>query len=266
MSNLYFAVIGNPIDHSLSPLIHSYFAQQTQLSVSYEKIKGEDRNFKQQVLNFFQHGGFGLNVTLPFKQQAFTLANETSVRCQKAGAANTLWMQKKKLYADNTDGIGLIRDLTHHMDLSEQSILVLGAGGATRGIIDPLMEMKPACLTVANRTLDKALSLLQAFPLIKVMKLTELHGCFDLIINATSSSLSGEAILLPEDIMAQKPFCYDLAYDQHKETTFVKYARRHSCPALDGLGMLVEQAAEAFYLWNGVRPLTYPVLQQLRTA
>lgn len=264
MADLSFAVIGNPIEHSVSPLIHGYFAQQLGFSLLYEKIKGDEFGFEQQVLSFFKQGGCGLNVTLPFKPRAFALAAEPTLRCQLAGAANTLWMQENKLYADNTDGIGLVRDLSQIMELRGKRVLILGAGGAARGIIHPLLENQLSSLTLAARTLEKANRILSEFPQIKVVPFNELKGTFDLIINATSASLDGQALVLPEMIMNQQPFCYDLAYDLRQDTAFVQYALSCSCQAMDGLGMLVEQAAEAFYIWHGVRPKTESILQQLR--
>lgn len=259
-----FAVIGNPIEHSLSPQIHQQFALQLSISLSYEKIQGNDPGFETQVLDFFKYGGRGLNVTLPFKQRAFALAQHFSARCSSAGAANTLVMKENQLYADNTDGVGLIRDLSRVVELQNKDILILGAGGAARGIIYPLLDMQPTSLTLVNRTIEKAELLQKEFPQIKISSFAHLEGSFDVIINATSASLDGNLLTLPDDIMAQTPFCYDLAYNLQKMTSFVRYASNLGCKAADGLGMLVEQAAEAFYLWHGIMPLTAPVLQNLR--
>ncbi|MBL7481791.1 shikimate dehydrogenase [Legionella bononiensis] len=259
-----FAVIGNPVEHSLSPLIHQQFAQQMNLPLTYEKIKGDDHSFEHQVLEFFNQGGKGLNVTLPYKKRAFELARVHTPRCTLAGAANTLWMKDAVLYADNTDGIGLICDLTRMFELRNKNILILGSGGATRGILYPLLEMKPDSLTVANRTVEKAKELQKAFPQIKITGLDLVHGDFDLILNATSASLEGHVLSLPEEIMRSRPLCYDLAYNQKGMTPFVRYARAFGCLAVDGLGMLVEQAAEAFYIWNEVKPSTAAVIEFLR--
>lgn len=261
-----FAVIGNPVSHSLSPVIHQYFARQTDIKLTYEKVKGDEVLFEQQVSDFFIDHGKGLNITLPFKQKAFAMAQKRTTRCQLAGAANTLWLQENQLYADNTDGIGLINDLTHYLQLKDKKILILGAGGAARGIIHPLLAINPSVLTVANRTVAKAEELKNDFPLIKCTGFDNLSGAFDLIINATSASLEGATIFLPEHIMAQKPVCYDLAYKKNEPTPFVTYARNLGCQAIDGMGMLVEQAAEAFFIWNGVRPETRPVLELLRQS
>ncbi len=259
-----FAVIGNPIEHSLSPQIHQQFAQQFNMALSYEKIKGTDSGFEIEVADFFQSGGMGLNVTLPFKQRAYALAGEgLSARCLRAGAANTLMMKNKRLHADNTDGVGLIRDLSRFINVQDKNILILGAGGAARGIIHPLLEMTPASFVLANRTIEKAESVQKEFPHIKISDFAHLNRSFDVIINATSASLEGNALNLPDLIMSSQPFCYDLAYNRQEMTPFVHYARERGCQAVDGLGMLVEQAAESFYLWHGVMPLTEPVLQNL---
>lgn len=259
-----FAVIGNPITHSLSPEIHQRFAQQTQVQLTYEKIMGEDLYFESQVSDFFTQGGRGLNITLPFKQRAFAMAKDRTPRCQSAGAANTLWMKDGQLCADNTDGVGLVRDLSRFTKLPGKRILVLGAGGAVRGIIYPLLEEKPVSLVIANRTKAKVDELQAAFPQIIGVDITHLSGEFDLIINGTSASLGGNTVTLPNECFATVPLCYDLAYKQKNDTAFVAYAKSFGCEAVDGLGMLVEQAAEAFFIWNGVRPSVEPVLRHVR--
>jgi shikimate dehydrogenase len=258
-----FAVIGKPVAHSLSPIIHQHFAHQTNIHLSYEKIMGDDQFFEQQVSDFFIHNGKGLNITLPFKLRALAMAQQSTSRCQLAGAANTLWMQDNKLYADNTDGVGLLRDLTRYIELQGKNILILGTGGAARGIIHPLLTAHPITITVASRTIEKAIVLQSDFPQIKCASLDTLSGKFDLILNATSASLEGKTILLPTKVMSQKPVCYDLAYKQKEETPFVQYAKNLGCTAIDGIGMLVEQAAEAFFIWNEVMPETEPVLELL---
>jgi shikimate dehydrogenase len=259
-----FAVIGLPIAHSLSPVIHQYFAQQTKLVLTYEKIKGDEHSFEQQVSDFFASGGKGLNVTLPFKQRSFILAKKVSTRCKKAGAANTLWVHDGQLWADNTDGIGLIRDLARYIDVVGKKILLLGAGGAARGIIAPLLAANPSSLVIANRTLEKAQHLREEFPQIRCIALSRIDESFDLVLNATSASIAGEVFKLPEICLLQQPLCYDLAYALNQDTPFVAYCKSRGCQALDGLGMLVEQAAESFYIWNGVMPMTEPVLNVLR--
>ncbi|WP_058464011.1 shikimate dehydrogenase [Legionella cincinnatiensis] len=260
-----YAVMGNPIAHSLSPIIHQHFAKQVNVSITYEKIKVDDHTFEQQVTDFFNQEGKGLNITLPFKQRAFTMAQQRSHRCQQAGAANTLWINADQLQADNTDGIGFIRDLSRYLSVQNKHILILGAGGAARGIIYPLLEEHPAALIIANRTPEKAAALQLDFPQIKCINLHEVEGVFDIVINATSASLAGEFIALPLECMAAKPFCYDLSYKHQDITAFVQYARDLGCDAVDGLGMLVEQAAEAFFIWHGILPETKDVLRLLRS-
>lgn len=265
MSNR-FAVVGNPISHSLSPVIHQCFAEQMNVHLTYDRIKGDAQFFEQQVADFFVHGGKGLNITLPFKQRAFAMAQISTSRCTVAGAANTIWMNENQLSADNTDGIGLIRDLGRYLDLQGKRILVLGAGGAVRGIISPLLTANPTCLVVANRTIAKVMELQAAFPQVRWSGLGDLTEAFDLVINATSASLDGQSILLPASCFSAKPLCYDLAYKQQEDTAFVRYAKSLGCEAVDGLGMLVEQAAEAFYIWHGVMPSTQTVLHFLRES
>lgn len=260
-----FAVMGNPIAHSLSPIIHQNFAKQVQVLLSYEKIKAEEHTFEQQVADFFDQGGKGLNVTLPFKQRAFVMAQQHSSRCQKAGAANTLWIKAHQLHADNTDGVGFIRDLSHYLSVTDKRVLILGAGGAARGIIYPLLEEHPEKLIIANRTPAKSAAFQRDFPETQCISFNEVEGAFDVVINATSASLAGEFVTLPMECMAAKPFCYDLSYKQRSATAFVQYARDSGCEAVDGLGMLVEQAAEAFFLWHGVLPETKEILEILRT-
>ncbi|MCW8445016.1 shikimate dehydrogenase [Fluoribacter gormanii] len=264
--NQRFAVIGNPIAHSLSPIIHQCFAKQVNVRLTYEKIKGEDSTFEQQVSDFFTVDGKGLNVTVPFKQRAFVMAQHCSARCTKAGAANTLWMEANQLHADNTDGVGFIRDLHRYISVENKRVLMLGAGGAARGIVYPILENHPAELIIANRTVAKAEAFQRAFPQTKCVNLHEVDGPFDLVINATSASLAGEFVTLPAECMSGKPFCYDLSYKQNESTAFVQYARGLGCQAVDGLGMLVEQAAESFFIWHGIMPETEEVLALLRTS
>ena len=258
-----FAVIGSPIEHSLSPFIHQRFAAQFGLELSYEKKLGEQAHFEVQVQDFFAKGGMGLNITLPFKERAFALATYRTPRCKRAAAANTLWSKGGEIYADNTDGIGLIHDLANYLSLLQKRVLILGAGGAARGIIGPLLDEKPAELILVNRTLDKAKKLGNEFPGINVCSFSELEGSFDLLINATSASISHQQLLLSPSLLSPQSFCYDLAYHREKPTPFVSWAREHSIKAVDGLGMLVEQAAEAFFIWHQLRPETNPVKVEL---
>jgi shikimate dehydrogenase len=256
------AVIGTPITHSLSPLIHQAFAEQTNLALSYEKIQGDARLFEQQVLDFFAIGGKGLNVTMPYKLRAFEMAEIASQRCLMAGAANTLWIKDSKIHADNTDGIGLVRDLTRYVTLLNARVLILGAGGAARGIIHPLLAERPQSIAVANRSFGPLEKLQEDIPHVNCIAWKHLTGQFDVLINATSAGTSGDNISLPAELFFHHPFCYDLGYNGNGLTPFVAYTKQKGCLAVDGLGMLVEQAAESFYIWHGVRPDTAPVLSE----
>lgn len=257
------AVVGNPISHSLSPLIHEQFAAQAGIALSYEKIEGDDLLVEEQIVRFFKQGGRGLNITLPFKLRACDMASIKTPRCQQAKAANTLWMKNNQLHADNTDGIGLIKDLERYLDLTNKTVLIVGAGGAARGIIAPLLTAK-AKLTVVNRTFAKAKDLAEAFPSLNYLPFESLGDPFDVIINATSASLADNQLQLPASLIQRQPFCYDLAYRRDGPTPFVASALKQGCLAVDGLGMLVEQAAEAFFIWHGFRPETESVLARLR--
>ncbi len=265
MPSKQYAVMGNPIHHSLSPLIHQLFAKQTGLTLTYEKIQIDVLRFEQQVIEFFQHGGKGLNITLPCKQQAFAMSQQKTLRCQQAGAANTLWMHSGQLHADNTDGVGLLRDLSRYIHITGKKILILGAGGAARGVIGPLLAAHPEQLMIVNRTFKNAQALQDDFLNATCCRWEDLgYKCnYDIIINATSASLDGQCLVLPEQLMAAKPFCYDLAYSKRQPTAFVAFAYAHGCVAMDGLGMLIEQAAEAFFIWHNIMPNTAPVLDEL---
>lgn len=265
MKNEY-AVMGHPVHHSLSPIIHQLFAKQCHRLLKYEKIQIDLVNFEQQVLNFFKLGGKGLNITLPCKQRAYTLADKTTLRCQKAGSANTLWYDGRALWADNTDGLGLMRDLQRYITVAGMRILILGAGGAARGILDPLLQANPLELVIVNRTIQKAHMLSREFSPAISCSLSELNGVFDLVINATSASLSETKLVLPVAHFIPSTFFYDLAYSTLTDTPFIAWAREQGCLAADGLGMLVEQAAEAFFIWHGIMPKTIPVLNYLRRS
>lgn len=268
-----YAVMGNPIAHSKSPLIHTIFAQQTGESIEYSAILvgTQAGEFAQAVQTFQTQGGKGLNVTVPFKQAAWALVDQCSERAQRAEAVNTMWFDAQgQRIGDNTDGIGLIRDLTnnHGFDFKGKRILILGAGGAVRGILAPVLETHPATCVIANRTLSKAQVLATTFVHtgnIIACTYQALSGqSFDLIINGTSASLQNNLPPLPSGILAPSGWCYDMAYSD-KPTPFLEWARAQSAQrALDGLGMLVEQAAEAFFLWRKVRPKTDTVIQQLK--
>jgi shikimate dehydrogenase len=264
-----YGVIGHPVAHSWSPFIHGLFARQTEQAMVYRRFDVPPAKFRRHVLHFFLHGGRGLNVTLPHKLAAVELANELTPRAERAGAVNTLMIQSKKILGDNTDGEGLVRDLQDNCRLSVTGtrILILGAGGAARGVLAPLLALRPSEIVIANRTAARAAALAGEFA-----QLGNVIGCgldsavltdFDLIINATSASTGGDAPAIASTLVSERTTCYDLAYSQEK-TPFVRWAESQGCArALQGWGMLVEQAAESFSLWRGVRPQTAPVLQAL---
>lgn len=269
MSHLY-AVIGNPIEHSKSPQIHAAFARETGQDMVYERLLAPLDGFAATVNAFRRAGGAGANVTVPFKEQAFALADWLSERARLAGAVNTLKFTDVRIEGDNTDGAGLVADITRNLGfgIARKRVLILGAGGAARGAILPLLAEYPALLVIANRSVDKALLLQHRFSPYGVVE-----GCdyaalaglkFDLVINATSASLTGEQLPLPARLYAQNSLAYDMMYGTG-ETPFLAHARSHGAARrADGLGMLVEQAAEAFYVWRKLRPATAPVLAQLR--
>lgn len=265
-----YAVIGNPIEHSKSPLIHAAFAAQTGQDMEYTRILGDVEDFEGDVHDFIAGGGLGLNVTVPFKERAFRLATEHSPRAESAGAVNTLSVSADGLFGDNTDGVGLVRDLgcNQLFGLRGAQVLLLGAGGAARGVLRPLLEEHIGQLVIANRTADKARTLAA-----RSADLGNVFGCgldelggrrFDLIINATAAGLKGEIPEIPAKCLAPGGWTYDLMY-ANEPTAFVRWGRDQGAgKALDGLGMLVEQAAESFYLWRGVRPDTGVVIETLR--
>lgn len=266
-----YAVMGHPIAHSQSPRIHGLFARQTGEDLGYEALLVEPDSFAAAVHAFRIAGGKGLNVTVPFKQEAWALAAQRSARAERAGAVNTLyWEAGDILCGENTDGIGLVQDLAgnHQVDLQGRSILVLGAGGAVRGVLQPLLEAAPARIVIANRTPGKAEELASEFSdlgNVSACSFFDLAGDrFSLVINGTSASLQGEVPPLPAEIFAPDAVAYDMMYGR-EPTAFQRWAGREGAArALDGLGMLVEQAAEAFYIWRGVRPETAGVIAALR--
>jgi shikimate dehydrogenase len=265
-----YAVIGHPVDHSRSPLIHTLFARQTQQSLTYELIDAEPKDFETAVRGFGAAGGKGVNVTVPHKEAAFALVDDVGEPAKAAGAVNTISFRAGQLRGDNTDGVGLIRDLTvnEHVSLAGRRVLVLGAGGAARGIVGPLLAEKPAELVVANRTKARADDLVAQFHSpagVGTAAFDELATLapFDVLLNATSAGLKGEAPPFPGSLVGPSSVCYDLVYSL-KDTPFVAWAREHGAArAIQGWGMLVEQAAEAFFIWRGVRPDTGPILKQL---
>jgi len=266
-----YAVIGNPIEHSKSPEIHTAFAAQTGQDMRYERILGDLEDFEGDVADFFAAGGKGLNVTVPFKEQAFRIADELSPRADSAQAVNTLSaLDDGRIGGDNTDGVGLVRDLgcNHLFNFKGARILLLGAGGASRGVLRPLLEEGPGELLIANRTASKAVELateLTALGTVSGCGLDQLGGRqFDLIINGTSAGLRAQVPTIPDDCLASGGWTYDMMYG-NEPTAFVRWGRTHgAAKALDGLGMLVEQAAESFRLWRGVMPDTAQVIAALR--
>lgn len=275
-----YVVFGNPVKQSKSPIIHSAFAQQTGQALEYSALFAETNAFESTAKAFFDGGGKGANITAPFKEEACALADAQSSEAALAGAVNTLAIKPDgSLYGHNTDGTGLIIDIlrNHGGTLAGKSLLVLGAGGATRGILQPLIEQKPAQLCIANRTPAKAevLAALFSAEAVKIDPVLDIQACgfealaekrFDWIINATSASLDGNVPAIPEALLTPATWCYDLMYSD-AETPFCRWAREQgAAKVMDGLGMLVEQAAESFLLWRGVRPETRAIISQLRQS
>ena len=271
MTDLY-CVFGNPISHSKSPTIHTAFAGQTGQDITYTAQLAPLDGFAASVAAFIAAGGRGANVTVPFKEEAYRLCTQRSARAELAGAVNMLIFTGSEIIGDNTDGAGLLRDISSRRPapLASQRILLLGAGGAARGAIGPLLEGQPSALVIANRTPAKASALAEHFSTqgtITGCAFSELAGqSFDIIINATSASLGGELPPLPEGLFAANSLAYEMMYGQD-DTPFLAFARAQGAAQLtDGLGMLVEQAAEAFTIWRGVRPAVPPVMALLRKA
>ncbi|OAI11213.1 shikimate dehydrogenase [Methylomonas lenta] len=267
-----YAVFGHPINHSKSPRIHRLFAEQTRQDLTYTAQDVPSKNFKTSADNFFSHGGNGLNCTVPLKELAWSYADHLSDRARLSKAVNTLARQPDgRILGDNTDGIGLVNDLTlnHAITLSNQRILILGAGGATRGILAPILAQQPSQIVIANRTRSKADTLATEFAQLGNLRSSDFANLaqmqFDLIINATSASLSNQLPPLPANLLSADACCYDLAY-ANEPTAFVRWGiSQHARFSLDGLGMLVEQAAAAFKLWRGIQPATSPVIALLNS-
>jgi len=264
----HYCVFGNPIKQSRSPFIHQKFAEQTQQSLTYTTQLADIKMFTKAVNSFINTGGKGANVTAPFKEEALLLCDGLSETAKKAGAVNTLSFIDGKILGDNTDGYGLVQDLLrHNIPLKDSRILLLGAGGAARGVILPLLTQMPTSITIANRTESKAEQLCQQF------SNNKLKGCsldaisilsYDLIINATSASLSGTFPEIPADIITKHTFCYDMAYSKNP-TPFLLWCKKHGAERMsDGLGMLVGQAAVSFKIWRNIMPEIDPVINQLK--
>jgi len=266
-----YGVVGHPVSHSLSPFIHGMFARETGQAMSYRLYDVSPGEFAAFVAGFFDRGGRGLNITVPHKIAAVEAANELTARAAHAAAVNTLALRDDgTILGDNTDGVGLVRDLCDNLGLvvTNRRVLIIGAGGATRGVLAPLLGLSPTLVVIANRTPDRAASLAAAFSDLGATQGIGFEDVgsepFDLIINATSASLSGEMPPVAPGVVGRATVCYDLAYGG-AATAFIDWARAHGCAqAVQGWGMLVEQAAESFRLWRGVRPATGTVLMALR--
>lgn len=268
-----YAVIGNPIEHSKSPLIHKLFAQQVGDEITYDTLLSAVDDFSETIEKFRENGGMGLNVTVPFKQEAFAIADELSDYAQQAGAVNTLvFRQDGSIYGTNTDGIGIVRDLVenHGSLLTGKRILILGAGGAVRGVLQPLLQQQPKQIFIANRTTERAIELASDMQSLKEDcqlaggGFSDIDGEFDLIINGTAASLQGIMPPIPESCLATGVHCYDMMY-AGKPTAFENWCEDNGAvKVMNGLGMLVEQAAESFSIWRGKMPATQPVLETMR--
>ena len=258
-----YAVIGNPVAHSKSPWIHAEFARATGQDMSYASIEAPLDGFARAVDAFRAAGGKGLNVTLPFKGEAFRYCRRSSERAALAQAVNTMVLEETS-FGDNTDGVGLARDLARNLavDLAGKRLLLMGAGGAAQGVLGALLEARVGELVIANRTAARAQALAARFPGVKVCRYEALERSFDIVVNATSAGLSGAAPPLPEGVLRPGVLAYEMLYG--RDTPFLAAARAAGARSCDGLGMLVEQAAESFFLWRGVRPATAALLERLR--
>jgi shikimate dehydrogenase len=269
----HYAVIGYPVAQSWSPFIHGLFAKQTQQSLTYTRLEASPERFEAEAAAFFARGGKGLNVTAPHKQAAAALAGERTQRAEIAGAVNTLAAQRDGILGDNTDGAGLITDLAHNLrlELAGARILLLGAGGAARGVLGPLLASGPAYLEIANRNAERAAALADEFAArgeVRGVGFDEISttGAFDLVLNATAASLQQTLPPIPPSVIAPTTLCYDMAYGKG-DTTFTRWAKSAGAGRAEtGWGMLVEQAAESFLLWRGVKPDTKPVLEAVKRA
>lgn len=270
-----YCVMGNPVAHSRSPAIHARFAELTGEHLVYERCLLPIDGFAQGVRDFIARGGRGCNVTVPFKIEAAALATHRSERVQLAGAANTLVFGPDGIHADNTDGLGLVADITRNAGVPLQGarLLLVGAGGAAAGVLGPLLQAGVRHITIANRTVAKAEALVASHSALAALQKAELlalapqalEGDFDVIINATASSLAGDAVPVPASVLRPGSLAYDMMYGPAAQG-FLDWAQAHGAVARDGLGMLVEQAAEAFAIWRGVRPPSAQVLEELRRA
>ena len=263
-----YVVIGHPVAHSKSPDIHARFAEQTGQDMQYQRLLAPLDGFEQAVRAFIGEGGRGANVTVPFKLEAYALATDLTERARAAGAVNTLAFDGARIAGDNTHGFALVADIVRNAGVTRHGkrILLLGAGGAARGALLPLLAERPACLVIANRTVDKARELAQRFGAAGTVSASDYAGLqqpFDIVINATSASLADDLPPIPPQVFGAGSLAYDMMYAK-QPTVYLRFAQAHGAAIRDGLGMLVEQAAEAFYGWRGVRPDTAPVLDELR--
>jgi len=266
----HYAVVGNPISHSKSPFIHSEFAKQTAQDMDYIAKEIAIDNFEDGIKQLQEQGFKGINVTVPFKEQAWQLVNDKSAHAERASAINTIrFNDDGSLFGDNTDGLGLCQDLTKNnaVELTNKRILLLGAGGAAKGVVEPLLSYNPAVLHIANRTASKAIDLATIFDSLGTVSgsgFDSIQGQFDIIINATAASLQGQVPPLPDDVLASSACCYDMMYS-NSDTAFISWAKQHGASkTIDGLGMLVEQAAEAFAIWRGIRPDSKSIISKIR--
>ncbi len=266
-----YGVVGHPVAHSWSPFIHGLFSRETGQAMSYKLYDFVPEEFPQRVRDFFKQGGRGLNITVPHKIAAVDVADDLTARAAHAAAVNTLALRNDgTVVGDNTDGTGLMRDLCDNQGvvITHRRVLIIGAGGAARGVLAPLLALSPSEVVIANRTAERAEALASSFAklgAIRGLGFRYLSGdAFDLIINATSASLSGDIPAIPAGLVSPETVCYDMAYGR-SDTPFVRWATKLGCTrALQGWGMLVEQAAESFRIWRGVRPSTAPVLTALK--
>lgn len=268
---LRYAIIGNPVAHSKSPEIHAAFAAQMGIDLRYDRLLAPPDGFRATVEEFRAHGGRGANVTLPFKLDAFAYATEVSNRARDAGAVNTLTFDATRVFGDNSDGVGLVKDMRDNLKcaIAGKRVLIVGAGGAARGVIGPLLAERPAVVAVANRTFSKAEEIVQLYSPagnIIVIAFADLPGHqFDIVINATAASLENDLPIIPRSAFAEGSLAYDMMYGKGL-TPFLALGRQAGASVADGLGMLVEQAAESFLIWHGIRPHTETVFRQLRLS
>lgn len=265
-----YLVFGNPIKQSRSPFIHQYFAKTTKQELNYQSKLAEVDSFTNSVREFISEGGKGANVTAPFKEQALEISDELSDRARLAGAVNTLSFKNGKIYGDNTDGEGLVQDLLRNdVQLKNSRILLLGAGGAAKGVILPLLAQSPKSIVIANRTVSKAEAIIEKFNDDKLSACSfdqTSEKTFDVIVNATSASLSGKLPTIATSIISENTVCYDMVYGKEL-TPFLVWTKDHGAnKVIDGLGMLVGQAAESFRVWRGIKPEVATVIEQLKAS